>query len=41
MNYLKGVITGEAARAISGLPVTSQNCEKAIQILKESYENRV
>ena len=41
MNYLKGVITGEAARALSGLPVTSQNCEKAIQILKESYENRV
>ena len=36
-NYLKGMITGEAARAISGLPMTSQNYEKAIQILKERF----
>ena len=37
MKYLKGMITGDAARAISGLPMTSQNYEKAIQILKELF----
>lgn len=33
-NYLKGLITCNAARAVSGLPMTSQNYEKAIVILK-------
>ena len=37
MNYLKGLITCNAARAISGLPMTSQNYEKAIEILKERF----
>ena len=37
MNYLKGLITSNAARAISGLPMTSQNYEKAIEMLKERF----
>ena len=37
MNYLKGLITCNTARAISGLPMTSQNYEKAIEILKERF----
>ena len=37
MNYLKGVITCNAARAISGLPMTSQNYEKFIKMLKERF----
>ena len=37
MNYLKGLITCNAARAISGLPMTSQNYEKATEILKERF----
>ena len=35
MNYLKGLITSNAARTISGPPMTSQNYEKAIEMLKE------
>ena len=31
MNYLKGLITCNAARAISGLPMTSQNYEKLLK----------
>ena len=38
MSYLKGLITCNAARAISGLPMTSQNYKKAIEILKERFE---
>ena len=37
MNYLKGLITCNAARAISGLPITSQNYGKAIEMLKERF----
>ena len=37
MNYLKGLITSNAARAISGLPMTSQNYEKAIEMPKERF----
>lgn len=37
MNYLKGMITGDAARAISGLPITSQNYDKAIGMLQERF----
>ena len=37
MNYLKGLITNNAARAISGLPMTSQNYEKAIEMLTERF----
>ena len=37
MSYLKGLLTYNAARAISGLPMTSQNYEKAIEMLKERF----
>ena len=37
MSYLKGLITCNAVRAISGLPITSQNYEKAIEMLKERF----
>lgn len=37
MNYLKGLITSNALHAISGLPMTSQNYEKAIEMLKEHF----
>ena len=37
MNYMKGLITSNAARPISGLPMTSQNYEKAIEMLKERF----
>lgn len=37
MNYLKSMITGDAARAISGLPITSQNYDKAIGMLQERF----
>ena len=37
MSYLKGLLTCNAARAISGLPMTSQKYEKAIEMLKERF----
>ena len=37
MSYLKGLLTCNAARAISGLPMTSQNYDKAIEMLKERF----
>ena len=37
MNYLKGMLANEAARAIAGLPITSQNYRKAIELLKERF----
>ena len=37
MNYLNGMLKGEAARAISGLPLTEENYKKAIELLKERF----
>jgi len=37
MNYLKGMLANEAVRAIAGLPITSQNYGKAIELLKEHF----
>ena len=37
MNYLKGMLANEAARAITGLPIKSQNYGKAIELLKECF----
>ncbi|XP_028512939.1 uncharacterized protein LOC114574468 [Exaiptasia diaphana] len=37
MSYLSGTLKDEAARAIAGLPMTSNNYEKATQILKERF----
>ena len=36
-NYLNGMLKGEAARAISGLPLTEENYKKAIELLKERF----
>ena len=38
MNYLNGMLTGEAARALSGLPLTEENnYRKATELLKERF----
>lgn len=37
MNYLNGMLKGEAARAISGLPLTEENYRKAIELLKKRF----
>jgi len=37
MNYLNGMLKGEAARAISGLPLTAENYRKATELLKERF----
>ena len=38
-NYLKGCLKGEALAAISGLTLTSENYEEAIQVLKDRFGN--
>ena len=38
MNYLNGKLKGEAARAISGLPLTEKNYRKATELLKERFD---
>ena len=37
--YLKGRIKGEAHAAISGLTLTSENFQEAIQVLKDRFGN--
>ena len=37
MNYLKGYLKGEAARAVSGLPLTDENYQKAVELLKDIF----
>ena len=37
MTYLMGLLEGEAARAISGLPLTSDNYARAIELLNERF----
>lgn len=37
VNYLNGMLKEEAARAISGLPLTEENDRKASEILKERF----
>ena len=37
MNYLKVLVSGEAERAIAGLPMTSVNYAKVINLLKELF----
>ena len=37
MNYLNGMLKGEAARAISGLPLTEENHKKAIELLNNAF----
>ena len=38
-SYLKAQLTGDAARAISGIPFTNDNYTKAVQLLKERFGN--
>ena len=38
-NYLKGCVRGEALSAISGLTLTSENYQEAIQVLKDRFGN--
>ena len=38
-SYLKAQLTGDAARAISGFPLTNDNYTKAVQLLKERFGN--
>lgn len=37
MNYLNGYLKGEAARAVSGLPLTNENYLKSIELLKDRF----
>ena len=37
INYLNGILTGEAARALSGLPLMEENYRKAIELLEERF----
>lgn len=37
MNYLNGMLKGEAARPISRLPLTEENYKKATELLKERF----
>ena len=37
MNYLNGMLKGEAACAFSGLPLTEENYKKAIELLQERF----
>ena len=37
MNYQEGMITGDAARVILGLPIKSQNYDTAIGMLLEHF----
>ena len=36
-NYLNSLLEGPAARAIQGLPITSQNYDHAVELLKERF----
>ncbi|CAB4030027.1 integrase core domain, partial, partial [Paramuricea clavata] len=38
-NYLKGCVKGEALAAISGLTLTSDNYQEAVQVLKDRFGN--
>ena len=37
MNYLNGMLKGETARTISGLPLTEENYRKGTELLKERF----
>ena len=40
MTYLNGMLESEAARAISGLPLTTKNYAKAIELLQERFARK-
>ena len=37
MNYLRGLLKGEAARVIQGLPLSESNYKRAVDLLKEHF----
>ena len=37
MNYLSGLLKGEAARFIYGLPLSESNYQRAVNLLKERF----
>ena len=37
MNYLTGLLKGEAARVIQGLPLSESNYQRAVDLLKERF----
>ena len=37
MNYLSGLLKGEAARVIHGLPLSESNYQRAVNLLKERF----
>ena len=39
MTYLTGMLEGEAAHTIAGLPLTTDNYVRAIELLKEQFGN--
>lgn len=39
--YLKGALSGEALNLIKNLPLTNDNYQIAIEILKKRYENKL
>ena len=39
-SYLKGVLHGSAASAITGVPITNEGYDVAIQILQEKFGNK-
>ena len=40
MTYLTGLLEGDAARTIAGLPLTTENYTRAIELLKERFGNK-
>ena len=39
-NYLKSLLVGTAQNVVAGLALTSENYEKAVELLKRRFENR-
>ena len=37
MNYLRGYLSGEAVKAIAGLPLCNANYDKAVELLKQRF----
>ena len=40
MNYLSGLLKGEAARVIKGLPLSESNYQRAVDLLKERFRQK-
>ena len=41
MNYLSGLLKGEAARVIQGLPLSESNYKRAVDLLKERFGQEI